>query len=88
MGRTHAFDGWPGTATPGLRGAWTAQRNAASETFCAFASCIAQKPVICRGGKSRSTYTSRPVSHIPDSKQAIHLSEEEKGALKRPHKYR
>jgi hypothetical protein len=47
-----------------------------------------RKPVICRGGKSRSTYTSRPVSHIPDSKQAIHLSEEEKGALKRPHKYR
>ena len=31
VGRTHAFDGWPRTATQGLRGAWTAQRNAAGK---------------------------------------------------------
>ena len=37
LGRTHAFDGWPRMATQGLRGAGTAQRNAADKTFCAFA---------------------------------------------------
>jgi len=37
MGRTHAFDGRPWTDALGLRGAWTAQRNAAGKPFCAFA---------------------------------------------------
>src|ERR1700730_11553940 len=37
VGRKHAFDGWPRMATLGLRGAWTAQRNAAGNTFCAIA---------------------------------------------------
>jgi hypothetical protein len=37
MGRTHAFDGCPRMVTQGLRGVWTAQRNAAGKTFWAFA---------------------------------------------------
>jgi hypothetical protein len=34
--------------------------DAAGKTFCAFASCIARKPGICRRGKPRSAYTPRP----------------------------
>ena len=37
MGGTHAFDGWPWTATPGLSGTRIEERNAPGETFCAFA---------------------------------------------------
>ena len=41
MDRTHAFDGWPRTATLGLRGPGSAQRNAADKTCDAMLPCIA-----------------------------------------------
>ena len=47
--------------TPGLRGAWTAQRSAAGKTFCAFAIVRrAERRWFAILGKPRSAYTPRP----------------------------
>ena len=43
LGRTHAFDGRPWMVAQGLREAWTVQRNAPSESFCAFAFLLCAK---------------------------------------------
>jgi hypothetical protein len=43
VGRTHAFDGSPGTVSQGLREAGTAQRNAPGELFALSLSCVARK---------------------------------------------
>ena len=61
LGRTHAFDGWPGMATRGLSGTWIEERDAAGKTFCAFAILHrAESRWFAIRGKPRSSHATSP----------------------------
>src|SRR5580692_3686226 len=71
MGRTHAFDGWPRTATPGLREAWTAQRNDAGKTRDAMLSLHCCKPGFAIPGEPAGRMRPAPVFHAPKHVPAL-----------------
>jgi len=70
----HAFDGHTGMDAQGLSGAGERSEMLRANFLGSSNPAAPKKPVICRHGKSRSTYTSRPVFHAPENKPSIHLA--------------